>query len=63
MLNHTVATTAADNLPRNAMNLARRIRQIAGQGNGRYIIELVVIDGRWLLVVQQVQKIEDLGQD
>jgi hypothetical protein len=58
----TVTTTQPDRLPPNALNLARRIRQVIGrEGDGRYTFEVIAIDGRWLLAIKDAQRLEDLG--
>jgi hypothetical protein len=51
-----------DHLPVNVLNLARRIRQITQQeGDGRYVFEIIALDGRLLLTVREVQRMENLG--
>lgn len=51
-----------ENLPKPALNMARRAVSLARLGNGRHIIEFLVLDGRWLIIVNQGSQIEDLGE-
>lgn len=44
-----------------AANLAKRAQSLAANGNGRYVLEIVVIDGKWYLVVNGSTKLEALG--
>ena len=39
-----------DHLPPQALNLARRALQLAEGGNGQHTLELIISDGRWLLI-------------
>ena len=50
-----------DYLPPQALNLARRALQLAEGGNGRHTLELIVSEGRWLLIVDGGPKVEELG--
>lgn len=55
-------TAVADKLPAKAMNLARRCHQLATEKeNGRLRLEVVVVNGRWLLFVEGGDRFEDLG--
>jgi hypothetical protein len=60
-MNCRAPESAADCLPNKAQNLARRALQLDRQGNGRHHLELVIIDGQWLLIVNGNGKLEDLG--
>ena len=54
--------TLVDKLPAKAMNLARRCNQLAIEiENGRLRLEVVVVNGRWLLFVEGGDRFEDLG--
>jgi hypothetical protein len=48
-------------LPRPAINLARRASQLAQNGNGRHVLELIVVEGGWFLIVDR-GKLETLGR-
>ncbi len=57
----TYYTTAVyEELPPCSLNLARRAVQLSKDGNGRHRLELIVMDGRWMLIVNE-GKPEDLG--
>lgn len=58
---NTPATGNHEPLPRPAVNLARRAAQLARQGDGRHHLELIVINGRLVLIVDN-GKPEDLGE-
>ena len=56
--------TAASRLPRRAWNLAMRVLELekATNGRGRVTLELVMIDGQWLLGVVRPGELERLGE-
>lgn len=58
---HPAAPVTCDSLPRPALNLARRVSQLAGQGDGHYTLQLVFTGGRWLLMVDG-GRLETLGE-
>lgn len=49
--------------PRRALNLARRVLQLEREcrGRGRIEIQVIMLDGEWLLTVSQPGPIERLG--
>lgn len=53
----------AEMLPRRAQNLARRLLQLETQcrGRGRIEIQVIMLDGEWLLTVSQPGPVERLG--
>ena len=55
--------TNSENLPRPAVNLARRAKMLAESGNGRHVIELLVHDGKWIIIVNNSSQVEDLGNE
>lgn len=56
--------TAASRLPRRAWNLAMRVLELERDtnGRGRVTLELVMIDGQWLLGVVRPGELERLGE-
>lgn len=52
-----------DHLPRKAQNLARRVLSLtSGQNATRVRLEIVTVGDRWLLMVNDGAKVEDLGE-
>lgn len=52
-----------DNLPRKAQNLARRALNLTHDQRGvRIKLELITVGDRWLLMVNDGAKVEDLGE-
>lgn len=56
--------TAAPRLPRRAWNLAMRVLELERDCNrrGRVTIDLIMIDGEWLIGVVRPGKLERLGE-
>lgn len=54
----------AARLPTRAVNLARRALQVERDANGRarVTIELIMIDGQWLITVMRPGKLEHLSE-
>jgi hypothetical protein len=54
----------AGRLPTRAVNLARRVLQVERdvQGRGRVTIDLVMVDGDWLITVTRPGKLEHLSE-
>lgn len=54
----------ATRLPARAVNLARRLLDIERQcaGRGRIALEVIMVDGDWLLTVSKPGKLEHLGE-
>lgn len=51
-----------EDLPLKARKLARRALQLASQGDGRHTLELLIHDGRWMLIIDGGPKVEELGE-
>lgn len=58
-----VYTVPALEIPRRAQNLARRLLQLEAEcrGRGRVEIQVIMLDGEWLLTVSQPGPVERLG--
>jgi hypothetical protein len=54
----------AGRLPTRAVNLARRVLQLEREANrrGRVTIELIMVDGDWLIIVTRPGKLEHLSE-
>lgn len=59
----TYVTPPHDVLPRRALNLARRLLHVERQARGpvRVVIEVIMVDGAWLLTVARPGELERLG--
>lgn len=57
-------TLPPDVLPRRALNLARRLLHVERQTRGpvRVLVEVIMIDGEWLLTVARPGELERLGE-
>ena len=51
-------------LPTRAINLARRVLELERQcaGRGRLELQVILLDGEWLLVVSKPGTVERLGE-
>lgn len=58
-LGHDAAT-----LPARAVNLARRVLELERQcaGRGRLELQVIMVDGEWLLLVSKPGPVERLGE-
>jgi len=54
----------AHRLPKRAVNLARRLLELERQcaGRGRLTLDLIMVDGDWLLSVSKPGKVEHLSE-
>ncbi len=57
-------TLPPDVLPRRALNLARRLLHVERQTRGpvRVLVEVIMVDGEWLLTVARPGELERLGE-
>ena len=55
--------SAIETMPRRALNLARRLLQLEADSGGRcrVSLDLIMLDGEWLLSVNEPEKLERLG--
>ena len=58
------AHAPADALPRRAQNLARRLLHVERNARGpvRVLVEVIMVDGEWLLTVARPGELERLGE-
>lgn len=56
--------SAADPVPRRALNLARRLLQLEADSGGRcrITIDIIMLDGEWLMGLNTPGKLERLGE-
>lgn len=58
------APPASPRLPSRAYNLARRMLDVENQcnGRGRVTVDLVMVNGIWVLMVGKIEKVEHLSE-
>ena len=56
--------SAADPVPRRALNLARRLLQLEADSGGRcrITVDVIMLDGEWLMGLNTPGKLERLGE-
>lgn len=63
----TIPQSELDALPLPAVNLARRAKQLKANGDGRnnrVTLEVIfLVDGSWLLTVDDSKRVEHLGKE